>query len=74
MIPDRLYAWDILSRNNQCRSLSLVTDRAPEFDNPITYDGIDVYESHMRPALPLEFGEQQAANVLVVLSGRLCFR
>jgi Protein of unknown function (DUF3185) len=35
VIPDRLYAWDILSRNNQCRSLSLVTDRAPEFDNPI---------------------------------------
>ena len=68
MVADRLYAWDILSRNNQCRSLSLVTDRAPEFDNPITYDGIDVYESHMRPALPLEFGDAAAPPALPTLA------
>src|SRR6516225_6417304 len=71
MVPNRLYARDILSRNNKCLPLSFVRDRAPEFDNAIQYDGIDVYERHMCPSLALKFREQQAANVLVVLSAGL---
>src|SRR6516164_7651046 len=73
MVPNRLYARDILSRNNKCVPLSFVRNGTPELHNAIQYDRIDIYERHMCPSLPFKFREQQAANVLVVHSAGLCF-